>query len=231
VRRATSRPGERAERPSLTVALPSGSSNRPGSLIWLMGGPSVGKSSVARAIQAAGGAADPWILAGDHHLLGVIAAHRLVRRGDRIDDGWEGWTVPYTDGRVVGPPHTGPRALRIVDGMYRAAVAMVAAGNNVVLEDVVWEPEVAAVARGALEGSDPFTVRLSCPTSVALAREQARTDRLVGSVAAFAQQAEPIVNVAVELDTSRSDPAAIAQQILTVLAARAGGEASPTPLR
>jgi chloramphenicol 3-O phosphotransferase len=185
-----------------------------GSVIWLVGGPSVGKSSIARAIQAAGGAHDPWVRAGDQHLLRVIAATSLIRHGPAVDDDWPGWTVPFEDGRVVGLPHAGPVALRLLDGMYRAAAAMAGAGNNVVLEDVVWEASIAELACAAFAGTDLFAVRVRCPTAMAVTREHARSDRFDGSVVAFATQPEPTIDVAMEIDTSDLDPSSCARQIL-----------------
>jgi len=185
-----------------------------GTVIWLVGGPSVGKSSAARAIQAAGGLRDSWVLADDHHLLRVVWADQLVRSGHPVDDRWSGWTVPFLDGRVVGRPRAGHRALRILDGMYRAAVAMSHAGNNVVVEDVVWEASVAVLARQSFAAVGAFVVRLFCPVTVALARERARADRFVGSVAAYASEPELISDVDLSLDTSVLHPSAIADQVL-----------------
>ncbi len=185
-----------------------------GAVIWLVGGPSVGKSTIARAIQSAGALRDAWVLAGDHHLLRVIPATSLIRRDERVDDEWPGWIVPYNDGRIVGRPHAGPVALRLLDGMYRAVAAMAAAGNNVVIEDVVWEASIAELAWAAFAEVDPFVVRVSCPTSVALAREHDRSDRFDGSVAAFAASPEVVTDVAMETDTSDRDPHACARDIL-----------------
>src|SRR4051812_2056714 len=88
-----------------------------GTLIWLVGGPSVGKSRAARAIQRAGGARDCWVLAGDHHLLRLCPANELVHYADPADVPGEWWSVPSIDGRVVGRPRAGRRALRLLDGM------------------------------------------------------------------------------------------------------------------
>jgi chloramphenicol 3-O-phosphotransferase len=201
---------------------------RSGTLIWLVGGPSVGKSSVARAIQAAGGVRDSWVLAGDHHLLRAIAADQLVRHGHPVDYRWDGWTVPFLDGRVVGRPRAGRRALRIMDGMYRAAVAMTRAGNNVVVEDVVWEASVAALARQSFSAVGPFVVRLRCPESVAIERERTRADRFVGAVAAYSREPELISDVDLSLDTSVLDPRAIADQVLEALDTRTAQPTSDT---
>lgn len=196
-----------------------------GTLIWLVGGPSVGKSSAARAIQRAGGLRDSWVLAGDRHLLRLVLADRLVRYGDPVDDEWEGWSVPSVDGRVVGRPRAGPRALRLLDGMYRAAVAMTRAGNNVVVEDVVWEAAIAALARDSFRGSRPLVVRLVCPYSMATDRERARADRFDGAVAAYASEPDVVADVDLTLDSAVLDPDSIAHEVHAALDARAAAQA------
>ena len=195
-----------------------------GSLIWLVGGPSVGKSSIARAIQRSGDVDHAWVLAGDHHFLRVVAADQVVRHVGVVDDEWPGWAVPFVDGRVVGPPHAGPVARRLLEGMYRAAAAMAAAGNDVVLEDVVWEAAIADLARTALASTDVFVVKVVCPVSLALARERDRPDRFIGSVTAFTAVPELIPDVAMTIDTGDRSASDCARDILGRLAERTSGE-------
>jgi chloramphenicol 3-O-phosphotransferase len=173
-------------------------------VLWLVGGPSVGKSSIARAVQDAGGAADAFVLAGDQHLQRVLPTDALVRYvAEPADDGWPGWSIPFAGGVVTGRPHAGPTALRILDGMYGAAAAMAAAGNNVVLEDVVWEPAVADLARRAFHSTDLTVVRVSCDHAIARQREHRRRDRFDGAVAAFhAADRAWLAHGDVEIDTS-----------------------------
>ncbi|MET0459121.1 MAG: hypothetical protein ABW195_07730 [Ilumatobacteraceae bacterium] len=187
-----------------------------GSVVWLIGGPSVGKSSIAQAMQDAGGAAESFVLAGDQHLQRVLPTDALVRYvADPVDDGWPGWTIPFAGGVVTGRPQAGPTARRILDGMYRAAAAMAAAGNNVVIEDVVWEQAVATAGWDALGGVDLTVVRVSCAVPITLRREHLRRDRFDGAVAAFHAARRPwLRQVDIEIDTSASDPRQCAGVIL-----------------
>ena len=127
------------------------------------------------------------------------------------------WTIPHVAGRVIGRPHAGRRALRLLDGMYRSAVAMTLAGYNVVLEDVVWEPTVAAMALQALGAVDPFVVRLVCPYELAVELERSRADRFEGGVAAYASEPELISAADVIVDTGFHDRDSVAQQVLMAL--------------
>jgi chloramphenicol 3-O phosphotransferase len=185
-------------------------------VIWLVGGPSVGKSSIALAIQEEGGLRDSWVLAGDQHFLRVLRRDVLIRFvATPDDDGWPGWTVPVDAGSIVGRPHAGGTALRLLDGMYRAVRAMAEAGNHVVLEDVAWEASIARLGLAALEGGSLFVVRVTCPLAMALQRERERPDRVNGAVAAFGDGPEWITDVDMEVDTSDSDPRSCARRILS----------------
>jgi chloramphenicol 3-O-phosphotransferase len=209
-------------------AIDVGAEGGGGTLIWLVGGPSVGKSSTARAIQRAGGSRDCWVLAGDQHLLRLCPADQVVRYGPPIDDLGDWWDIPYLDGRVIGRPQAGRRALRLLAGMYGGAVAMARAGNNVILEDVVWDAAVAAIALDVLGAFDVFTVRLVCPHAVAVARERARRDRFDGGVAAYASGPELVDAVDATFDSALHDRDVIARRILGAIAAKPAGRGSGT---
>jgi chloramphenicol 3-O phosphotransferase len=184
-------------------------------VIWLVGGPSVGKSSIALAIQEEGGVRDAWVLAGDQHFLRVVPQDLLIRfSAGPGDDAWPGWTIPFDGGLLIGRPHAGPTAFRLLDGMYRAARAMAEAGNHVLLDDVVWESSIAQLGRTALDGGDVFVVRVTCPLLVALERERERSDRLDGAVAVYAGGPEWFTDVDMELDTSETEPRDCARRIL-----------------
>ena len=188
-----------------------------GSVVWLVGGPSVGKSSIAHAMQDAGGAAEAFVLAGDQHLQRVLPTDALVRyAAEPVDDGWPGWTIPFAAGVVTGRPQAGPTALRLLDGMYRAAAAMAAAGNHVIVEDVVWEPAIAELGHRAFRSTDLTLVRVSCDVAVTLQRERRRRDRFDGAVAAFHAGARPwLTSGDIEIDTTTRDPQACAAALMS----------------
>jgi len=55
---------------------------------------------------------------------------------------------------------------------------------------------------------------VTCPTSLALARERDRSDRFIGSVTAFAAVPELISDVAMTIDTGATSPSDCARDIL-----------------
>lgn len=129
----------------MVARVPTG---QPGSVIWLFGGPSTGKSSIARAIQRLGRPEDGWLHAGDESLARHVPPGMVVlAEPDFPGPEPLGWFVPVREGVVRGRPRTGPLARRVLEGMYRAAAAQASVGNNVVLDDVVFEPKVAQTSR------------------------------------------------------------------------------------
>ena len=198
-----SRRGVRAAGDELGMVASVGLSSD-GSVIWLCSGPSSGKSSIARAIQRLGAIDDAWLHAGDEHLLRQVPSGLVVTAEPTGDPGGDqrGWFVPVRDGVIVGRPRVGPLALRVLDGMYRAVAGLAAAGNNVVLDDVVWDRDVAALALNALRDTAVLMVHIECALATSLARERARPDRLDGAVTAYAGGPRVLENFDLAVDTT-----------------------------
>ena len=88
-------------------------------LIWLQGGPSSGKSSIARQMLAASTTGEAWFHTGDEHVTARVPRRLIapVSPGGRSIDGW---TIPVEDRTLLERPRAGPVAMRILAGMYRA---------------------------------------------------------------------------------------------------------------
>ncbi len=195
---------------------------RVGGVLLLNGTSSSGKGTIAKAIQAED---EAWLHCGlDRMLEGVPVSLRvLVDPADGKADG-PGWTIPFRNG-LVGAPRLGPMALQLLDGMYRAAVAMAAAGNRVILDDVIYDRRVIALAAAALEGTPTLFVGVRCPLEVAVQREIQRGDRAPGGAAVF----HPLVHdpgiYDFEVDTNLLSPAECARAILDTCPRLMPGEA------
>ena len=185
-----------------------------GGVVLLNGTSSAGKGTIAKAIQAQAGG-EAWLHQGlDRMLEGVPASLReFVDPAHGSPDG-PGWTVPFRDGMLVGAARVGPLARQLLDGMYRSAAAMVSAGNRVILDDVIYDPRVLALAAQALSGTPTLFVGVRCPVDVAVKREHQRGDRAAGGAAAF----DPLVHnpgiYDLEVDTSLQSPDECAGLIL-----------------
>lgn len=184
-------------------------------MVLLNGTSSAGKGTIAKAIQAQAGD-EAWLHQGlDRFLEGVPAPLKMpVDPMDGRPDS-PGWTVPLRDGAMVGPARVGPVALRLLDGMYRAAAAMAGAGNRVVLDDVIYDRRVLLLAAQALSVTPTLFVGVRCPVETAVRRELERGDRALGGAAAF----HPLVHdpgiYDLEVDTSVQGPDECARLILT----------------
>ena len=148
-------------------------------LIWLQGGPSTGKSSIARRMLAAGTTGEAWFHTGDQHVTTCVP-QRLITPVGSDDPPNDGWHIRVENRRLLGRPRAGPVALRILDGMYRGAAAMANAGVHVILDDVVWERTIAELAGYAMRDVRRVVVEVTCDLLVASAREVRRHDRYNG---------------------------------------------------
>ena len=138
-------------------------------LIWLQGGPSTGKSSIAGKMLAASTTGEAWFHTGDDHVIARVPRRLIAPRGSG-NAPIDGWDIPVEGRILLGRPRAGPVAMRILDGMYQAAAAMASAGVHVIVDDVVWERPVAELARRAMRDVPHVIVEVDCDVAVALER-------------------------------------------------------------
>ena len=144
-------------------------------LVWLLGGASAGKSSIARRILGRAEPGEAWILTGDEHVTSRIPRRLITPRASEAEPPSDGWDIVVVDRQLQRLPKVGPVGIRILDAMYRGAAAMAEAGVHVVLEDVIWEPQVCELALRALGDAPRLVVELWCdPASQARARADPR---------------------------------------------------------
>ncbi len=165
---------------------------------------------------------EAWIVTGDEHITTRIPRRLVTPRTSEADPPSDGWDVLLVDGRLSRMAQVGPVGLRILDAMYRGAAAMADAGVHVILEDVIWEEPVRALAVAALGDVPCLVVELTCDPDVALARERARGDRFVGAVAAYAALPKVVVEPELRLDTTSRSAADCADEIVALVRTRSG---------
>jgi chloramphenicol 3-O phosphotransferase len=164
-------------------------------VILLNGVGSVGKSSIAKALQSITTA--PFL----HVEMDVF----LNMMPERFWDHPEGLTFETVqqDGKPSVIIRSGPVAERTFRGMRHAIAAMARQGNNLIVDDVVLENEM--VEYGSLLAD--FTlhvVGVFAPLDVLEARERARGDRLVGLARGQYDRVHQGKSYDLELDTSNS---------------------------
>ena len=173
-------------------------------VILLNGVGSAGKSSIAKALQTI--TAKPFL-----HVAMDVFFEMMPERCWDHPDGVTFETVQQ-DGKPSVVIHSGPVAERIMRGMRRSIAAMAREGNNLIVDDVLIDDEMADYA--ALLADVTFrTVGVFAPLDVLEARERARGDRLIGLARWQYDRVHRGRRYDLELDTGSATPLECAERI------------------
>jgi chloramphenicol 3-O phosphotransferase len=185
-----------------------------GKIIFLNGTSSAGKTTLAHALQEV--LVEPYIhVALDQFRDGLPARFRGLN-APRGSDGERGLNVvPVNNGEntytEVRFGETGQRMLR---GMRRAIVALVAEGNNIIIDDIILQPEFLDDYVAAFVGLPVYFVGVRCPVEVINEREKVRPGRFPGTAIGHFDICHAHGIYDVEVDTSRLSPAECAQKVV-----------------
>lgn len=140
-------------------------------ILILNGVGSVGKTSIARALQEM--ASTPFLnVSMDVFCEMLPPAYFDHPDGFRFISG-------ESDGQPSVSIETGPVGARLLDGMRHAIAALAASGNDLIVDDVMLEDEPAEYRR-LLAPYQVYWVGVMAPLEIIEARERARGDRLIG---------------------------------------------------
>lgn len=146
--------------------------NAKGRVVLLNGVGSSGKTSIAKALQER--AATPFLHVAMDAFIEMLP--------DRLQDHPD--TFAYVPGAEGGLSSvsiaTGPAGDRLLLGMRRAVAAMAAAGNDLIVDDVILGDDGMADYEALLAGFRLHRVGVLCPLDVLEQREHARGDRMIG---------------------------------------------------
>ena len=151
---------------------------KPGVVIVLNGPSAAGKSSLQRSIQRL--ASVPYLSVGIDDLFNDVFPDEHGKLGMKTEHDFERdlrW-VTIKDNLVY--LHVGSQGQKIVDGMNKAIVAYAKAGNNVVVDYIMYEQRWMQDLRHELQGCPVYFVGVTVPLDVLQAREQARSTSPVG---------------------------------------------------
>jgi len=185
---------------------------RQGNIIFLNGTSSSGKTAISKALQEI--MDDYYIHTGlDHYLERLPEKMNVLSDGENPPsaDGFL-WVVPGDDKRV-SEIRIGPVGFRVIKGMYHAAAALALTGNDLIMDDVIFDPKVLKEAVSALHTFNGFFVGVRCPLEVAEQRERARGDRMLGLVKSDYDLVHAHGIYDLEVDTSILSPMECAIQI------------------
>jgi chloramphenicol 3-O phosphotransferase len=172
-------------------------------IVLLNGVGSVGKSSIARALQAI--AREPFL-----HVKMDAFIEMLPEAYHAHPDGFTFETV-QEDGKPSVVIRTGSVGERCLRGMRHAVVAMAAQGNDLIVDDVLLDGTV-----GYAELLAPFRlfrVGVFAPLDVLEARERQRGDRLIGLARWQYDRVHKDAVYDLEIDASAATPAECARLI------------------
>jgi chloramphenicol 3-O phosphotransferase len=166
-------------------------------ILLLNGVGSSGKTSLARALQAA--SRDVFLHVQMDAFLDMLPARYL--------DDPDGFTFTSSteDGKDVVSIRSGPVARRAMRGMRHAIVALAAEGNNLIVDEVLLGDEKKEYAR-LLTPFQLVTVGVHCPLEVLEERERQRGDRLVGLARWQYDKVHADMTYNVTVDTSKATP-------------------------
>ena len=187
-----------------------------GTIIFLNGSSSAGKTSLAHALQEI--LPDPYQhIALDQFRDGMSAKFRGLNSptGTRGQRGLN--IVPHQDanGTTLTEVRFGEEGKRLLRGMRRAIVALADAGNSVIIDDILFEPDFLEDYL-AVTGSIPvYFVGVRCPLKVINDREQVRLGRFPGTAESHFVSCHAHNIYDIEVHTDKNTPAECANQVIT----------------
>ncbi len=173
-------------------------------IILLNGVGSVGKSSIAKALQTI--TRDAFLYVAMDAFLEMLP-ETLWGHPDGIV-----FETVQEGGKPSVIIRSGPTAERLLRGMRHAIAAMARQGNNLIVDDVLLDGDNAAY-EAALAGLDVVRVGVFAPLEVLEAREAARRDRMIGLARWQYNRVHKGMTYDLEVDTSRATVMQCAEMI------------------
>ncbi len=173
-------------------------------IILLNGVGSVGKSSIAKALQTI--TREPFLHVAMDAFLEMMP-EALWGRADGIV-----FETIQEGGKPSVVIRSGPVAARLLCGMRQAIAAMARQGNNLIVDDVLLDGDNAAY-EAALAGLDVVRVGLFAPLEILEAREASRGDRMIGLARWQYDRVHKDMTYDLEVDTGRAPAMACAEMI------------------
>lgn len=173
-------------------------------IILLNGVGSAGKSSIARALQTI--AAAPFL-----HVQMDAFIDMLPEALQDHADGFSFETV-LEDGKPSVVIRSGPVGARTMRGMRHAIAAMAGQGNNLIVDDVIFNDEISEYVE-LLSDFDLHLVGVMAPLEVLEAREATRPDRLPGLARCQYDRVHKGIRYDLEIDSSSATPLECARRI------------------
>ncbi len=186
-----------------------------GNVIFLNGSSSAGKTTLAITLQQL--LEDPYQhIALDQFRDGMPGRYRGLNSPDGTPGSSGLNIVPQDrDGELLTHIRFGDHGEQVLKGMRRAIAAFASAGNNVIIDDLLFKPHYLEDYAEALRGIPTWLIGVHCELSIVNKRESARTGRFPGTATShFHEVHAHSAGYDLEVDTSRSSPRSCALEII-----------------
>lgn len=170
----------------------------PGTIIFLNGTTSSGKSSILRHLQLM--LDGPFLDAGIDKFIWMLPERYLNER--------ELWDL------VLGhAAYAGPLGRKLFSGMHHAIAALSRAGNHLLADHVLVEPAWVQECAELFHDLPAYLVGIHCPLEVIEQRERERADRTIGQARKQYDRVHAHGIYDFTIDSSRGTPEACARQL------------------
>ncbi len=185
-----------------------------GRIILLNGSSSAGKTTLAITLQQL--LPDPWHhIALDQFRDGLGGRYRGLNSPPGTPGARGLNVVPVTLGNErVTEVQFGDIGQRVLRGMRRAIAAFAREGNNVIIDDLMFEPAYLFDYVDTLKAFDVLFVGVRCPIDVVNAREARRPGRFPGTATSHFERVHSHCIYDIEVDTGAAAPRECAQRII-----------------
>ena len=184
-------------------------------IILLNGSSSAGKTTLALKLQQL--LPEPWQhIALDQFRDGMPGRYRGFNSPSETP-GASGLNIVPTlrDGEALTEIRFGSYGEQVLAGMRRAIAAFAMAGNNVIIDDLLFEPDYLQDYAEALHGIDAWFVGVRCSLDVVNELEARRVGRFPGTAKSHFEQVHAHgVAYDLEVDTSSESPRTCAEAIV-----------------
>lgn len=152
----------------------------PGMVIILNGPSAAGKSSIIKAFQTK--RKEPWLSAGIDNLFVAVVPQKFFLE-DKPDHAviMKGMATEDEQGKLF-TVEFGDEGRKVIKGMHGAIAAYACAGNNVIVDYIMYEPLWLEDLKKSLEGLCVISVGITAPLATITEREKLRKTSPEGHV-------------------------------------------------
>lgn len=182
-----------------------------GTVIILNGPSAVGKSTIMRAFQAK--KVEPWLGIGiDNFFVGVLPPKFYMEDKPEHHTVMQGVATEDEHGKLF-TLHIGIEGQKIIKGMHGAIAAYAKAGNNVIVDYIMYDPAWHADLMNALSDFNVVTVGVTAALPVIEERERVRATSPQGHARSVYATVHQGWDYELVVNTDEETPSQMADQI------------------